>query len=121
MSVAYFVERGVRISDVQAEDRTQASVVRRVPEFTLKDLGGGDVSLSQFRGKVVLVNFWATWCGPCGVEIPWLMELRGKYESKGFTILGVAMDEEGGVPLLHLLKGNDSRSEPSLSLSIIGS
>src|SRR2546422_246171 len=65
------------------------------PEFRLKDLKGQDVSLSQHRGKVVLVNFWATWCTPCRIEIPWLIELQEKYSSRGFTVLGVAMDEDG--------------------------
>src|SRR5215813_28760 len=46
-------------------------------------------------GKVVLVNFWATWCEPCKIEIPWLIEMQNKYGSKGFTVLGVAMDDEG--------------------------
>ena len=65
------------------------------PELTLKDLDGKDVSLSQFKGKVVLVNFWATWCDPCRVEIPWLIEMQQKYGPKGFTVLGISMDEEG--------------------------
>src|SRR6266571_6387898 len=57
------------------------------PEFRLKDLQGQDVSLNQYRGKVVLVNFWATWCTPCRIEIPWLIELQEKYSSRGFTVL----------------------------------
>jgi thiol-disulfide isomerase/thioredoxin len=65
------------------------------PEITLKDLDGKDISLSQYKGKVVLVNFWATWCDPCRVEIPWLIEMQQKYSAKGFTVLGIAMDEEG--------------------------
>ena len=65
------------------------------PELTLKDLGGKDLSLSQYKGKVVLVNFWATWCEPCQVEIPWLIEMQQKYSAQGFTVLGIAMDEEG--------------------------
>jgi thiol-disulfide isomerase/thioredoxin len=65
------------------------------PDFTVKDLQDRDVSLSQFKGKVVLVNFWATWCEPCRVEIPWLIELQQKYGPQGFTVLGVAMDDEG--------------------------
>jgi thiol-disulfide isomerase/thioredoxin len=66
-----------------------------VPEFTLKDLEGNDVSLSEYKGKVILVNFWATWCDPCRVEIPWLIEMQAKYGPKGFVILGIALDEEG--------------------------
>jgi len=65
------------------------------PEVTIKDLQGNDVSLAQYRGKVVLVNFWATWCGPCRIEIPWLIEFQQQYGPRGFTVLGVAMDDEG--------------------------
>jgi thiol-disulfide isomerase/thioredoxin len=65
------------------------------PDLTLKDLNGNDVSLSDFKGKVVLVNFWATWCEPCRVEIPWLIEMQHKYADRGFVILGIALDDEG--------------------------
>ena len=65
------------------------------PEVTLRGLDGKDLALSQYKGKVVLVNFWATWCEPCQVEIPWLIEIQQKYAAKGFTVLGIAMDEEG--------------------------
>ena len=74
---------------------TANSTSRPVPDVTLKDLDGKDLSLSQYKGKVVLVNFWATWCEPCQVEIPWLIEMQQKYAAKGFTVLGIAMDEEG--------------------------
>jgi thiol-disulfide isomerase/thioredoxin len=65
------------------------------PDFTLKDLDDHRVSLSQFKGKVVLVNFWTTWCEPCKTEIPWLVDLQDKYAGRGFSVLGIAMDEEG--------------------------
>src|SRR5216684_7453038 len=65
------------------------------PDVIFKDLDGKDVPLSSFKGKVVLINFWATWCEPCYIEIPWLIEMQQKYGDKGFTVLGVAMDEEG--------------------------
>ncbi len=65
------------------------------PDVTFKDLQGKDVSLASLKGKVVLVNFWATWCEPCQVEIPWMIAFQKKYADKGFTLLGVAMDEEG--------------------------
>jgi thiol-disulfide isomerase/thioredoxin len=65
------------------------------PVVTFKDLNGQDVPLGQYKGKVVLVNFWATWCEPCQIEIPWLIEMQQKYSAKGFTILGVDVDDEG--------------------------
>jgi thiol-disulfide isomerase/thioredoxin len=74
---------------------TANSAPAPAPDVTLKDLDGKDLSLAQYKGKVVLVNFWATWCEPCQVEIPWLIEIQQKYAAKGFTVLGIAMDEDG--------------------------
>ena len=65
------------------------------PNFTLKDGDGKVVKLSDYKGKVVLLNFWATWCGPCKIEIPWFVEFEQNYRDKGFAVLGVSMDEEG--------------------------
>jgi thiol-disulfide isomerase/thioredoxin len=65
------------------------------PEVSFKDLDGKDVTLASYKGKVVILNFWATWCDPCREEIPWFIEFQQKYADKGFTLLGVAMDEEG--------------------------
>ena len=65
------------------------------PDFTLKDADGKAVKLSDYKGKVVLLDFWATWCGPCKIEIPWFMELQRQHKDKGFEVLGVAMDDEG--------------------------
>jgi cytochrome c biogenesis protein CcmG/thiol:disulfide interchange protein DsbE len=63
------------------------------PAFELKDLTGNKVSLESYRGKAVLINFWATWCGPCRIETPWIVALRNKYAAQGFEVLGV--DTEG--------------------------
>jgi cytochrome c biogenesis protein CcmG/thiol:disulfide interchange protein DsbE len=65
------------------------------PAVTFKNVDGQDVTLASLKGKVVIVNFWATWCEPCRVEIPWMIGFQQKYADKGFTILGVAMDDEG--------------------------
>jgi len=65
------------------------------PEFALKDADGKLVHLSDYRGKVVLLDFWATWCGPCRIEIPWFTEMQKKNKDRGFEVLGVSMDDEG--------------------------
>ena len=65
------------------------------PDFTLKDADGKVVRLSDYKGKVVLLNFWATWCGPCKIEIPWFMEFEQEHKDRGFAVLGVSMDEDG--------------------------
>ncbi|MGA9508773.1 MAG: TlpA disulfide reductase family protein [Candidatus Sulfotelmatobacter sp.] len=63
------------------------------PDFTLQSLDGKTMRLSDFRGKAVLLNFWATWCGPCKIEMPWFVELQNQYAAQGFQIVGVAMDD----------------------------
>src|SRR5712692_5771004 len=59
------------------------------PDFTLESLDGKSMRLSDLRGKAVLLNFWATWCGPCKIETPWLVELQNQYGSQGLQIIGV--------------------------------
>ena len=63
------------------------------PDFELQALDHKNVKLSDFRGKAVLLNFWATWCGPCKIEMPWFVELQKEYGSQGLQIVGVAMDD----------------------------
>jgi cytochrome c biogenesis protein CcmG/thiol:disulfide interchange protein DsbE len=83
--------RGIGIASVRNSKTTRST---EPPDFTLPDLDGRDVSLGQFKGKVVLINFWATWCGPCRIEIPWFVELQDKYAGRGFTVIGIAMNDE---------------------------
>ena len=87
-------KRWMKKNEVKAS-LTKVGNLPDAPNFVLKDLNDQDVSLEQFRGKVVLVNFWATWCGPCEEEIPWFIEFQQKYGDRGFTMAGLAMDEEG--------------------------
>jgi thiol-disulfide isomerase/thioredoxin len=61
--------------------------------FTLKDMNNKNVTLSDFKGKVVLLDFWATWCGPCKVEIPWFVEFQQKYGPAGLQVVGVSVDD----------------------------
>jgi peroxiredoxin len=65
------------------------------PEFALKDANGKTVRLEDYKGKVILLDFFATWCGPCKIEIPWFMEMERKNKDRGFAVLGVSMDDEG--------------------------
>jgi thiol-disulfide isomerase/thioredoxin len=85
----------VKVSSNNAVEAKDSPDSKPAPEVTFKDLEDKAATLTQYKGKVVLVNFWATWCDPCFVEIPWLIEMQQKYEAKGFTILGISMDEEG--------------------------
>jgi thiol-disulfide isomerase/thioredoxin len=62
-------------------------------DFTLQDLDGRPVRLADFTGKVILLDFWATWCGPCKIEIPWFIEFQQKYGAAGFQVVGVSVDD----------------------------
>jgi glutathione peroxidase-family protein len=63
-------------------------------DFTVKDMHGANVRLADYKGKVILLNFWATWCGPCKVEIPALIDLYDEYKDKGFVVLGISGDDD---------------------------
>jgi peroxiredoxin len=69
------------------------SAQRIAPDFTLPQLSGEPLTLSNYRGKVVLLDFWATWCEPCRVETPFLVALQNKYRDQGLQIIGVSMDD----------------------------
>lgn len=78
------------VGGLKPNDKRQSA-----PEFALKDSEGRVVKLADYKGKVVLLNFWATYCGPCKIEIPWFVEFETQYKDQGFAVLGVALDEEG--------------------------
>jgi peroxiredoxin len=67
----------------------------KAPEFTLPDINGGTVSLSDFKGKVVIIQFWTTWCPGCIKEIPGLIDLYDRYREQGLEVIGIALDQEG--------------------------
>jgi peroxiredoxin len=76
--------------------RSAASQHALAPDFSLPNLTGQPVTLSSYRGKVVLLDFWATWCGPCKEEIPHLVDMQNRYGSEGLQIIGVSMDDSPG-------------------------
>jgi len=90
----YFADKATRVQS-SAPRSVKFTANGPAPEVSFKNLDDKDVTLADYKGKVVLVNFWATWCDPCRVEIPWLIAMQNKYGDRGFTVLGIAMDEEG--------------------------
>lgn len=74
------------------------------PEFELPNLNGDQVRLSDFRGKAVVLNFWATWCAPCRREIPWFVDFQKEYGPRGLQIIGVSMDEGGRDAIVPLVR-----------------
>ena len=79
---------------VAACQKKEVPSASAAPDFTLNDVAGARRSLSDFRGKVVLLDFWATWCPPCRVSIPVLQEIHKEYESRGLAVVGVSVDQE---------------------------
>lgn len=71
-----------------------AEVQGKAPDFTLKSSSGKNLKLSEHRGEVVLLNFWASWCGPCRKEMPYLEQIQEKYADYGFTVMGVNVEED---------------------------
>lgn len=95
IGLMFYADRVTRKHSQSVGAMAMSGEGKPAPSLKLKDLDGKDVALSDLKGKVVFVNFWATWCGPCQDEIPTLIDLQNQYASKGFTVVGIAMDEEG--------------------------
>lgn len=77
------------------------------PAWELKDVNGKRVKSDDFKGKVVLLDFWATWCGPCKAEIPGFIQLHKKYSDKGVVVIGISMDEEGPAVVKKFIEKNN--------------
>jgi peroxiredoxin len=92
LMVLFAVERAAR-STGQLGVRSANVKDEPAPDFTLQSIDGETIRLSDFRGKAVLLNFWATWCAPCRIEMPWFVEMQDRYAAEGLQVVGVAMDD----------------------------
>jgi thiol-disulfide isomerase/thioredoxin len=86
----YWLAPALRTQAMSSGDHPDA------PAISLTDIEGKRLDLADYKGKVVVLNFWATWCGPCRIEIPGLMEMQNKYAHQGFSVIGISMDDESG-------------------------
>ena len=86
---------------------TSKKGLESAPDFTLKSIDGEEITLSRLRGKIVFIDFWATWCAPCRESIPHLVHLYKKYSEKGFEIIGVSVDKKGVDPVRRFAKSLD--------------
>jgi thiol-disulfide isomerase/thioredoxin len=86
----YWIAPALRTQAMSSGDHPEA------PAISLTDIQGKRLDLADYKGKVVVLNFWATWCGPCRIEIPGLMEMQNKYAKQGFSVIGISMDDEPG-------------------------
>ena len=90
--------RRARPTTTRSKAATEAGICTAKPktaplDFVVKDMNGADVKLADYKGKVVMLNFWATWCGPCKVEIPMFIDLQQRYGSQGLAFLGISVDD----------------------------
>jgi len=79
---------------------------KKAPDFSLKDLNGHKVELKQFKGKIIFLNFWATWCGPCKEEMPSMEVLHKQFKEKNFVLLTISVDYEGEKPVQEFMNKN---------------
>ena len=94
LSAAACSTSGGGSADAAAETAAENETIP-LPEFSLKDVNGKEFTNSDIKGQVVLLNFWATWCGPSKIEMPWFIDFQRKYKDRGFMVLAVTLDEEG--------------------------
>jgi peroxiredoxin len=105
-------------ADADADDPERHLEGKMAPPFTLKDTAGRKVSLADYKGKAVILDFWATWCAPCKVEIPWLERFHDQYASQGLEILGVSEDDLDLKDKAKLLKEKQDIADKAVQMKI---
>ena len=95
VALGFVAAVGVGVRAGMRESPESTPTRKTVPDFALTDQNGGTLRLSNYRGRVVLLDFWATWCHGCKTEIPWYMEFEDKYKQHGLAVIGVSMDADG--------------------------
>ena len=100
----YFGFHSARRSGAASPRLTTATLA---PDFSLESIDGKSMKLSDLRGRAVLLNFWATWCSPCKIEMPWFVELQKQYGAQGLQIVGVAMDDASKEDIAKFAKDMD--------------
>ena len=90
LAISFFAVAGISPADL-----TPTAARKAAPDFSLENSTGGLIKLSSFKGRVVLLDFWATWCTGCKKEIPWYVEFQDKYKKEGLSAIGVSLDDDG--------------------------
>ncbi len=97
---------GIGVQTGCTQQKENAASLKKAPAFSLVSTEGKSITLADYRGKVVIVDFWDTWCPPCRMEIPHFIELYSQYRSRGFEMLGVVLGREGKQKVLDFIKTN---------------
>lgn len=108
--VSHFYETPITPEDIQVQTdlgEQKSAVGYQAPRFTVRNLQGNRVSFSEFKGKVVILNLWATWCGPCRIEMPGFEALYRRFRTEGLTILGVSLDKDADAKVQEFVDEHD--------------